>query len=258
MAKNIDLDALKLMLDELKANGQIGYEETVLSDTLTWDGTDSDVVVSDLLHLAFEDLPPIKVFDNGDYIVSGMFSNGQIAIPEMKLSEVITASSDKYICIGEGVIFIYEDNVSVTEFGGLTFPKKGVYFIKQANTYVSSLTIEGANCFPTSTPKQIDSKYIPTVENNDVTFVIDSENNITCNKTFYELVDMYKNTSFKLANIYDSYALRTSPKSYFFDSEDNKVMHDSETEISYIEIYVDNYDYIKYESNGTLSYNVSK
>lgn len=251
MAKNIDLDALKLMLDELKANGQIGYDETVLGDTLTWDGTDSDVVVADMLHLAFEDLPPIEVFDNGDYMVSGMYSYGQIAFPEMKLSEVILASSDKYICIGEFVMFIYEDNVSVTELGGLTFPKKGVYFMKQANTYLSSLTIEGANCFPTSTPKQIDSKYLPTAENNDVTFVIDSSDSITCNKTFDEVKNIIKNKNIGSINydITDAYELYPYTKiSYTIDH----------SEISKITVSFNVNDVVKrivYKSDGTLAFN---
>lgn len=154
MAKNIDLDALKLLLDELKANGQIGYEETVLGDTLTWDGTDSDVVVDLggglLYHLVSEVLPPI------DFIKS--LPNGNTTFSDGTILNNVGCENEYSYFIG-GAVFVYEGN---REVSGFIFPKKGVYFMKTARKYVQSLTIEGANCFPTSTPKQINSKYIPS------------------------------------------------------------------------------------------------
>lgn len=196
MAKNIDLDALKLTLDELKANGQIGYEETVLGDTLTWDGTDSDVVIdfgNCQFYLASELLPPIDFIETLPNTIAnfkgieGSFSGKIVNICEYVYFDHKNISD-------VACILVYEDNL---ECSGVAFPKKGIYLPKiEGVTYIQSLTIEGANCFPTSTPKQIDSKY-----RNDVTFVKDSHNKVTCNKSFNELEQMWRNRTFGSINV---------------------------------------------------------
>ena len=85
--------------------------------------------------------------------------------------------------------------------------------MKSSIKYVSSLTIEGANCFPTSTPKQIDSKYLL---NNNITFIVNSsDSSVTCNKTYEEILQMWNSVIFGSINIKSGNYLRNYNNLYY-------------------------------------------
>lgn len=141
------------------------YEDVVLGDTLTWDGTPTDVSidlgwgmylykVSDVV-LTQEDCENgyTVIFDDRRYDVSG--------------EDAQSGFLDGGVWMGyEGAaVSIPADNMDLTDIYGVVFPQKGLYFAKEDsefdNIFVSTLIVPGMTTLAAKVPVPLADKYIP-------------------------------------------------------------------------------------------------
>lgn len=153
-----DLEPITRMEKFLKEYGGGGgggsaseYFETVGGDTLTWDGNTEGLAVDNLgiLYKVSELTLTAEDIVNG---VSCYFGE------EITLSSSEIESDSHAMYIGGVVAVIYEAGVGVDLGDGCVFPEKGVYFMKEGDTYTEYLTINGYTGFPTTKLKE---EYLP-------------------------------------------------------------------------------------------------
>lgn len=186
--------------------------ETVMGDTLTWDGdmTGKPVVTLDMgedgvmnFCKVSEAVPTLEDMSNGvSATIPGMGSQ--------ELTADMVTVGDGYIFAGVAAI-ISESNTLVEEIG-LTFPETGIWLASQSGMYISEAKINGYTGFETTgtTIKHIDTKYLDILENEltDTIYVADVSDEIRHNVGYYNTVNLVRITDIVNAEIFqNSYAI---------------------------------------------------
>lgn len=107
----------------------------ISSNTLTWDGSDSEELILGDYHLLSYNTPRISDLINGSY--TGMIDN----IPKtVTITEDLITDNTAYIKISDYIVIAYMDNIIVDDY--VTIPKAGTYFMRgeDASSRIVSLT----------------------------------------------------------------------------------------------------------------------
>ena len=144
-------------------NKLVGQEVTY-SDTLTWDGnTDGLENVEGMVYHVSDAVPVFSDFSNGCTILF-LNNNGTIEETCNLTSDNFQATEDGFIAsISMFIHIIPSDNYTHAEMG-VTFPKKGIYFLYDEGNHVTSFTIPGYTGFPTTTTKKLTAEYLEPFE----------------------------------------------------------------------------------------------
>lgn len=166
--------------DETQANyikNRTHYEESkaaIDSDTLMWDGNSNGLIFTNSTadpesqyYLVSTEVPPFDYLHDMEISATITETNGEISKESLQVltAELEDDVSIAWICDGL-VAIVGADNLSST-YETITFPKKGIYFLKYSNSngsiYISSLTIPNYNHFTSTITivHTLDSKYIP-------------------------------------------------------------------------------------------------
>lgn len=162
----ITLAAAKAYTDRQR----LAYDESVsLGDTLTWDGTDSDIAINvggAHLHLVSDNTPTLDDLNGGTVRLTSLtfdtvqdYSTTDLDLVQLNENVfAVVANTDLPFCA-----VCNADNSSV-DYNGTTLqvPSRGIYFLKvdDSGDYISSLTIPNYNFTKTEVHK-IDKKYLP-------------------------------------------------------------------------------------------------
>lgn len=134
-------------------------EVTTGGDTLTWDGKPSEYYHEGsvgTLYFVSSATPTMEDLANG--VTLSSVANGQIETESLTSDQVYDHGS--VIVLAAGVAVIVLDETKPTNWG--SFEKKGVYFIKTTDGYLTSLTINGYTGFTTTESQtKIKTKYLP-------------------------------------------------------------------------------------------------
>ena len=130
-----------------------GEEVEHLGDTLTWDGTPTDICV------VAEGVYAYKVCDSTPSVDE--LKTGTLTIDQDGAEEQIVLYGDVYeqgeTIIANISLIVLEDGA---ESAGVAFPQKGIYFVSAAGLRVKSLYIPGYD-FVNADLKKLDKKYLP-------------------------------------------------------------------------------------------------
>ena len=165
--------------------GGVGYEDvTDIGDTLTWDGTPTDISIglADItLERVSDSTPSVEELVGGSFVMSIIFNstdgetnvNDSVEI-ELTSDNVLQANENFIVLLNAGQpnvgIALEDGAIFEVEAVKITFPKKGIYFIRSEDDewdgiegyylfYISSLTIPNYNFTKTEVHK-IDKKFL--------------------------------------------------------------------------------------------------
>lgn len=201
-------------VDELLNKIDTAFGEiTVMSDTLTWDGnTEGYKVEVDngdgtyFYYYHVSDATPTL-----DDFVNGM-SYTMVVDGAGETTESVEYSADSFMDVGGGALMIPFGAVIPTDNhsdSGITFEKKGCYFMVTDSAKVISATINGYTGFETTEVKTIDPKYLPSSGGGVMKVNVTHEGlddamcfiNPTADKTYAEVLAHVENGGFAFAVI---------------------------------------------------------
>ena len=189
-------------------------EETVMGDTITWDGNTDGLDFVDggdgmVLYKISDATPTLTEAQQGGVITLG----GEIV--EFTSDMVATMGESLYAFAGspEAGMVVLEDNADLF---GITIPSKGIYMVMPVPY---TLTINGYTGFEMTEVKTIDSKYLPISGVEIVNIIPESDGSTSSDKTYAEIKAMFLNGIFVVAHFAFLGMVHCAPITVVSDSE---------------------------------------